>query len=89
MSNRIPIALDVRDVRANATLSAVGDSLNVESFTARASGYQLRGTLSAEGASSRGALLITKGSLSLGVELVDGKTNLKVVGAAEWFRDRQ
>jgi hypothetical protein len=65
---------------------AVGASrLDVTGFHIKGQGGDVRGELHQRGASSRGMALAEAGLLVVGVELQNGSTSVKLVGAKDWY----
>jgi hypothetical protein len=81
-------ALDLGEVEATARVEAGRERVAIEDLEAEAEPLALAGNLTLAGPSRKtGRLLLTYRDLAIGLELRGGETDLKLLGAREWFRE--
>lgn len=81
-------ALDLGELKATARVEAGRERVAIEDLEAEADPLRLAGRLVLAGPSRKtGRLLLTYRDLAIGLELRGGETDLKLLGAREWFRE--
>ncbi|HSL81165.1 MAG TPA: hypothetical protein VLF66_00225, partial [Thermoanaerobaculia bacterium] len=79
-------ALDLGEVAATARVEAGEERVEIRELEAEADPLRLAGRLVLAGPSRKtGRLLLTYRSLAIGFDLRGGETDLKLLGAREWF----
>jgi hypothetical protein len=68
-------------------LFGVGE-LRVQALEAAGGSFRVQGDYIRRGETRAGAFLVEDGPLRVGIELADGSTRLKLVGAEKWFRQK-
>lgn len=77
--------LEIDEVQARAEVEA-GDRIRLRNLVAEADDLRVQGSLALARGDRRGRLLLTYGRLALGLDLQGRETDLKLLGAREWFR---
>lgn len=81
-------ALDLGEVEATALVEAGKERVEIRNLEAEADPLGLAGSLTLAGPSRRtGRLLLTYRDLAIGFELEGGETDVKLLGAREWFEE--
>jgi hypothetical protein len=79
--------LGIDDVQARTGFE-VGDRVRLRGLVAQADELRLRGDLALGQGDRRGRLLLSYEGFDLGFDLTGGSTDLKLLGAREWFEGR-
>ena len=80
--------VNLDDFTATATVDAGPSLTRVRDLDARGGNFHVQGHYLRRDADREGAFLIESGALSLGLELDQGATKIRIVGARQWFEEQ-
>ncbi len=80
--------VDLDDFTANATVDLGPSLTRVRDLDARGGNFRVQGHYLRRNTHREGAFLIESGSLSLGLELEQSATKLRLIGAKRWFDEQ-
>lgn len=78
--------IGLEGLRGEGAVTVAPAFVDVAGLHVRGAGGDVRGEFDRRGRSTRGVALAKSGILTVGLELHDGATSLKLFGADDWYR---